>query len=92
MIKNTRRLAYLWTIKVNGYILRIVGANDWFTIIFHEGHGYPLESLVIHKLLDNFSSKEEILQQGKAALRQFLSRGEIDFFEQHLRSKGYEFK
>lgn len=62
-------------------------------------HGLEMEksdwlkaSLVIHKLLDNFSSKEEILQQGKAALRQFLSRGEIDFFEQHLRSKGYEFK
>jgi len=47
-------------------------------------------SLVIHKLLDNFSSKEEILQQGKSALVECLSNDEIDFFEQHLKLKGYQ--
>jgi len=49
-------------------------------------------SLVTHKLLDNFSTKEEILQQGKVVLRRFLSHEEMNFFEQHLRLKGYEFK
>lgn len=48
--------------------------------------------LVIHKLLNNFSSKEEILEKEKAALRQFLSSREIGFFEQHLKLKGYEFR
>jgi hypothetical protein len=46
-------------------------------------------SFVIKKILDKLSSAQEVQQRTRL---NFLSKNELSFLENHLKSKGYELK
>lgn len=53
----------------------------------------PIRSrILIHKILDDFGSKDGLLGQTADSLAKYLTRDEVGFLETHLKKKGFSLK